>query len=205
MNTATEPGAAWRSFMAEPAHYIQAERLTRCFGGAFPASLCERILAAPRLTERLSGLIASHYELPSAAAEDKFDATDRTIALAPTENLTEIVRRAGAIFWSATIVNTVLARDVNALQSSVGEGICSFAVKHRDLAGPEQPLAPFETLAERITADGWLCFEAWCEAVDPAMGARAKLKLPVRAGLDAPPAEPFTIIGPAIIRRAAAR
>ena len=205
MNTATEPDAVWRSFMAEPARYIHAERLARCFSGAFPAGLCARMLAAPRLADRLSGSIASHYELPPAAAEDKFDAADRAVALAPVESLTEIVRRAGAIFWSAAIVNTVLARDVSALQSCVGEALCALAVKHRDLSGPEQPLAPFDTLAERVTADGWRCLAAWCDAVDPALGARTRLKLPVRDGLDAPPPSPFTEIGPAIIRRAAAR
>jgi hypothetical protein len=202
---ATEPDAVWRSFMTEPAQYIHAERLAHCFGGAFPAGLCVRMRATPRLASRLSSLIASHYELPPAAAEDKFDAADKAVALAPAESLTEIVRRAGAIFWSAAIANTVLARDVSALQSCVGEALCALAVKHRDLSGPEQPLAPFDTLAERVTADGWRCLAAWCDAVDPALGARTRLKLPVRDGLDAPPPSPFTEIGPAIIRRAAAR
>jgi hypothetical protein len=202
---ATEPDVAWRAFMTEPVQYIHAERLARCFSGAFPAGLCERMRASPRLSDRLSGVIASHYALPPAAAEEKFDATDRDIAVASAQSLTEIVKRAGAIFWSAVIANTVLARDVSPLQSCVGEALCGLAIQHRDLAGPEQPLTPFDTLPERMTADGWRCFAAWCDAVDPAMGVRMRLKLPVLDGLDVPPAEPFTKIGPAIIRRAVAR
>lgn len=201
----TEPEASWPAFMTEPARYIDAERLARCFGGALPSGLCVRMLAVPRLSDRLSGVIASHYRLPPAAAEDQFDPADRAIGLAPAQNLPEIARRAGAIYWSAAIANTVLAREVSALQSAISETLCGFAVAHRELAGPEQPLAPFETLAERMSADGWLCLAAWCNAVDPAMGARTFLKLPAREGLDAPLAEPFVKLGPAIIRRAAAR
>jgi YOP proteins translocation protein K (YscK) len=202
---ATESDAAWRAFMNEPVHYVDAERLAPCFGGALPAGLCGRMLAAPRLTDRLSGLIASHYQLPPPAAEEECDAADRAVAVAPEQSLSEILARAGVIFWSASIANTVLAPDVSALQSAIGEPLCSFAVKHRDLAGPERPLAPFDTLPERMTADGWRCFAAWCDATHPAIGARARLKLPAIEGLDAPPPEPFVNSGPAIIRRAAQR
>lgn len=204
MNAATEPDAAWRTLMTEPARYVHVGRLAACFGGAFSAGLCGRMLAVPRLAPRLSNIIASHYQLPPAADEEQFDAADRAVAVAPAQSLPEIARRAGAMYWSAAIANTVLARDVNALQSTVGEALCSFAVKHRDLAGPEQPLAPFDTLAERMTADGWHCFIAWCYAVDAAMGARTRLKLPLFDGSDAPPAATFANTGPAIIRRAAA-
>ena len=204
MNAASEPEAAWRTLMTAPAQYIDAGRLAQCFGGALPASLCERLRAAPRLTERLSSAIASHYQLPPAASEDRFDAADRLVALAAPQSLPAIAKRAGAIFWSAAIANTVLAPEVSALQSSLGEVLCSYAINQRDLTGPEQPLAPFETLVERMTIDGWCCFVAWCNAVDPAIGARTRLKLPVLDGLDAASAEPFATIGPAIIRRAAA-
>jgi hypothetical protein len=203
MNAANEPEAAWRVLMTEPARYIDAGRLAQCFGGALPASLCERMLSAPRLKERLSSLIAAHHQLPPAAAEDGFDAADRLVAVAAPQGLPVIARRAGAIFWSAAIANTVLAPEVSALQSALGDVLCSVAINHRELSGPEQSLPPFETLGERVTLDGWRCFAAWCDAVDPVIGARTRLKLPVLDGLDALPAAPFAKIGPAIIRRAA--
>jgi hypothetical protein len=204
MSAATEPGAAWRILMAEPAQYIEAGRLARCFGDGFPVGLCERMRATPRLARRLSDIITSHYGLLPAKREDEFEAADRAVAVASAQTLSEIARRAGAIFWSATIANTVLARDVSALQSYLGEALFSFAVKHRDLAGPEQALAPLDTMPMRITADGWRCLSAWCAAVDPAIGLRVRLKLPRLAELEASPAAPFTASGPAIIRRAAA-
>jgi hypothetical protein len=204
MTVATEPDAEWRAFMTEPAVYIDPERLARCFGGALPASLCGRMLAAPRLTDRLSQMIASHYRLPPPSTEDGVEAADRAIALTPVATLPEIASRAGAIWWAAAIANTVMARDVSALHDAIGEPLCSYAVKHRELAGPELPLSPFETLSERMTADGWRCFAAWCDSVDPAMGARTALKLPVLDALAGSLPEPLAKAGPAIIRRAAA-
>lgn len=204
MNAAADPDAAWRILMTEPAQYIQPSLLAPCFGDGFPVALCERMLATPRLTGRLSGMILAHYALPPATDAEHVDEADRAVAITPVKSLPEIARRAGAIYWSAAIANTVLARDVSALQSYVGETLCAVAIRHRDLAGPEQPLAPFETLPERIAADGWRCFAAWCEAVDPAIGARVRLKLPLPEGLDLS-GVPFTDNGPAIIRRAAAQ
>jgi hypothetical protein len=203
MSAAAEPDAEWRAFMTEPAAYINPERLAGCFGGALPASLCGRMLAVPRLTDRLSQMIASHYRLPPPT-EDGVEAADRAIALAPVARLPEIASRAGAIWWAAAIANTVMARDVSALHAAVGEALCSFAVKHRELTGPEQPLTPLETLSERMTADGWRCFAAWCDTVDPATGARSRLKLPVLDALSGTLPEPLAKAGPAIIRRAAA-
>jgi hypothetical protein len=205
MSAPAEPNAAWHILMAEPAQYIQPSLLAPCFGDGFPVGLCERMLATPRLAGRLSGVILSHYDLLPAKGEEHFDLADRIVAIAPPQTLPEIARRAGAIYWSATIANTVLAREVNALQSHVGEALCSFAIRHRGLAGPEQTLAPFDTLSERITADGWRCFAAWCAAVDPAIGIRTRLKLPPQNGLDASLAASFAESGPAIIRRAAAQ
>jgi hypothetical protein len=204
MNMAAEPDAGWRSFMTEPVAYIAPERLARCFGGALPAAFCERMLATPRLADRLSQTIVSHYRLPPTSAEDSVEAADKAIALTPTEAFPEIASRSGAIMWSAAIANTVMARDVSALHSAIGEALCSFAVTHRELAGPELPLAPFATLAERIAADGWRCLAAWCDAVDSGVGARARLKFPVLPILEAPLPAAFASAGPAIVRRAAA-
>ncbi|TWG99546.1 YOP protein translocation protein K (YscK) [Mesorhizobium sp. J18] len=193
-----------RSFLEEPASYAAVEHLEPCFDHAISRQACERLLADRRLNERLSGLLAQHYELPGmpAGAEQDLDPADRSIVLSDSQNIGEIVLRAGAIYWANTIAGTVLGREAAALHAALGSELCAFAVANKDLAGPRQPVEPSETLRDRIMADGWRCLAAWCRAIDPAISARFRLKLSPSAPLGE--AEmPFAEIGPAVVRRVA--
>ena len=58
--------------------------------------LCGRLRSSPRLEERLSGLVHSRYGLARTIAAEDVSDTDRSIALASSEQLAELVRRAGA-------------------------------------------------------------------------------------------------------------
>lgn len=195
--------AQWQDFLARPVSYIDAGRLVAMFGGAVNSALCTRLAAEPRLQPRLNRLVEEHFALP-AWTNETCGAQDRAIALMPPGELLALARRAGTIYWSASIASVVLAPDIRTLHGTIGEDLCAAALAQRDLSGPVQPIKPFETLAERIEADGRLCLAGWIAAQAPAVSARVRLKWSdpfVDAGGEtlAPYLEP----GPAIIRRAA--
>lgn len=204
MNAAAEAETAWRSFMTDPIGYIDPERLRRSLGEGVPAGLSDRLRGCERLRSRLSALLLTSEALPDAVEPGAVAPEDAGIALAAPDMLAALTLRAGAIFWSASIANAVLGRHVAALQTALGEELCRFAVKHRELSGPEKPLEPFEDLRERVIADGWRCYASWCEAQPPAVGARARLKMPLGQDDGQPATPPYSTSGPAILRRAAA-
>jgi len=185
------------------AAYTESARLAACFGGAAGAGLGRQLLASARVKGRLPALISSRYSLPSWVEPEACDGLDRAIALRPAAELEKIVRRAGAIYWSAPIANVVLTQDVKALHEQIGEENYRLAVKHRDLTGANQSLAPAGTFRERMIADGWRCFAAWCDTLPPGAGTRVRLKFPASALLDTAASAPFDKRGPAIVRRAA--
>ena len=194
-----------RSFLEEPAAYAAVEHMELCFDHAISRQACERLLADRRLRRRLSDLLAKRFELPDmpAAAEKELDPIDRSVALSDSRGIGEIALRAGAIYWANTIAGTVLGREAAALHNALDGELCAFAVANKDLAGPRQSVEPFETLRDRIMADGWRCLAAWCRTVDAAIRTRFRLKLPPSAALDEALEAPFAELGPAVVRRAA--
>jgi hypothetical protein len=197
----TGADAGWEAFVTQPARYIEPSRLAVCFDGMVDPELCGRLRSSPRLEERLSGLVQSRYGLAlTIAAEDVSD-TDRLIALASSEQLVELARRAGAIYWANSIANTVRAADAAALDAALGEKLCVVALANRDLSGPMQPLAPYDQLDRRVMEDGLRCLGGWCKAQSPGVGLRVRLKLAPNPALDDAVNTPFDELGPAIIRR----
>ena len=205
MSTASQStgaGAGWDAFVTQPALYIEPSRLAVCFDGMVDPELCGRLKSSPRLEERLSNLVHSRYGLaPTIAAEDVSD-TDRLIALASSEQLAELARRAGAIYWANSIANTVRAADAAAFDAALGERLCVVALANRDLSGPMQPLTPYDRLGARVMDDGLRCLGAWCKAQSPGIGLRVSLKLAPNRALDDAVMSPFDELGPAIVRRA---
>jgi hypothetical protein len=189
--------------MTAPAAYIDATRLASCFVDEFSAAVCQRLTTSMRLRSRLSAIIHAHYVLGAWVAPEALSEIDRTIALSPTAQLSILAQRSGAIFWAGTIANVILSRQVETLHQQLGETLCSFALAHRDLSGPEQALEPLNDVGSRIARDGWRCVGAWCHALPVGVGARVRLKVAATDALDCPPEEPFHEVGPAIVRRAA--
>jgi len=197
----TGADAGWDAFVTQPALYIAPSRLAVCFDGMVDPELCARLMTSRRLEERLSGLVQSCYGLArSIAAEDVSD-TDRSIALASSEQLVELARRAGAIYWANSIASTVRAADAAALDDALGEALCLVALANRDLSGPMQPLTPYDQLGGRVMEDGFRCLGAWCKAQSTGVGLRVRLKLPPKPALDDAVNTPFDELGPAIMRR----
>ena len=158
MSTASEStgaDAGWDAFVTQPALYIEPSRLAVCFDGMVGPELCARLKASLRLEERLSGLVHSRYGLAHTIAAEDVSDTDRLIALASPEQLAELVRRAGAIYWANSIANTIRAADAAAFDAALGETLCVVALANRDLSGPMQPLTP--SRSARCARDGgWL-------------------------------------------------
>ena len=198
----TGADAGWDAFVTQPALYIEPSRLAVCFDGMVGPELCGRLKASLRLEERLSGLVHSRYGLARTIAADDVSDTDRSIALASSEQLAELVRRAGAIYWANSIANTVRAADAAAFDAALGETLCVVALANRDLSGPMQPLTPYDQLGARVMEDGLRCLGAWCKAQSRGVGLRVSLKLAPNPALDDAVNRPFDELGPAIVRRA---
>jgi hypothetical protein len=198
-STSADP--AWNTFVTQPALYIDPSRLAVCFDGMVGPDLCARLRTSLRLEERLSGLVHSRYGLARAIAAEDVSDTDRLIALASPEQLAEVVRRAGAIYWADSIANTVRAADAAALDAALGEALCVVALANRDLSGPMQPLTPYDQLGTRVMGDGLRCLGAWCKAQAAGVGTRVRLKLAPNLALDDAVKRPFDELGSAIVRR----
>lgn len=194
--------AEWKAFLAHPSAYIHRDQLQSMFDGTVPAGLCERLQGEPRLKTRLSSLIEEHYRLEPWVDEDACAQEDRAVAMLPLEGFQALIRRAGTIYWSASIAALVLAQDILALYGVLGEELCVSALRHRDLSGPLQQLQPFDTLGERVDADGRLCLAAWCAGQPESIAARVNLKFPKAISADGDEIKPFLDLGPAIVRRA---
>ncbi|HEY7644799.1 MAG TPA: SctK family type III secretion system sorting platform protein [Hyphomicrobiales bacterium] len=195
---------AWRDFMEQPVGYIHPDRLAKCFRGHVGPEFCAKLTGSGRLRRRLDEMIRLYYLLPDPdASHETADERDLVIATAPPEALEAIVPRAGAIYWSAAIASAVRAADVAALQARIGEELCTFAVRNRDLAAGGNALPSIETLGDRIMASGWLCMAGWYDVLSPAIAARVRLKLPPNALFDAPLSEGYAEFAPEIVRRAA--
>ncbi len=187
--------------MTQPALYIEPSRLAVCFDGMVDSELCMRLKSSPRLEERLSGLVHSRYGLARTIAAEDVSDTDRSIALCSSEQLAEVVRRAGAIYWANSIANTIRAADAAAFDAALGDALCVVALANRDLSGPMQPLTPYDQLGARVMEDGFRCLGAWCKAQSPGVGLRVSLKLAPNPALDDSVNHPFDELGPAIVRR----
>lgn len=195
--------AGWDAFVTRPALYIEPSRLAMCFDGMVDTELCARLKTSRRLEERLSRLVHSRYRLGRTVAAEDVGDIDRSIALASSEQLAELARRAGAIYWANGIANTVRAADAAAFDAALGETLCVVALANRDLSGPMQPLTPYDQLGARVMQDGLRCLGAWCRAQSPGVGLRVTLKLAPDPALDDAVNPPFDELGPAIMRRAA--
>jgi hypothetical protein len=198
-STRADPG--WDAFVTQPALYIEPSRLAACFDGMVGPELCARLKTSLRLQPRLSGLVHSRYGLARAIAVADVSDTDRLIALASSEQLAEVVRRAGAIYWANSIATTVRAADAAAFDAALGEALCVVALANRDLSGPMQPLTPYDQLGTRVTEDGLRCLGAWCKAQTADIGMRVRLKLAPHPALDETVRPPLDELGPAIVRR----
>jgi hypothetical protein len=192
----------WSTFISSPVSYIHPDRFSACFGGEIGPRGCKNLIAASRLSRRLSDLISSAYNL--AGAEPPASDEDQAIALMPQNRLEQIAQRAGAIYWGNTLASVVLSQDVAAFSKILGDDLWMLSLRNRDVAGPVQTFGSVDEACATLADDGWRCLSAWCNSQTAGVGRRVRLKLAPHEHLDAASEEPIADLGPAIIRRAAA-
>jgi hypothetical protein len=192
--------SAWRSFMLTPGGYAGPAHIRSCFNGAISEQLAAKLAACARIEDRLSSLLFSRYSLSRWLDLEACPQKDRAIALLRHEEFDGLVRRAGAIYWSASFATAVFGNEVAALQQQLGEDLYRFALAHRNLAGPIQDLRPFEALDMKLLGDGLRCFEGWRRSQQRAVAERVLLKLPAGYEARAPLDSIFVQKGPEIVR-----
>jgi hypothetical protein len=192
--------AAWRSFMLTPGRYAEPAHIRGCFNGAISAELAAKLVACARIEDRLSSLLVARYRLSRWLDLEACPQKDRAIALLPQAGFAGIARRAGAIYWGASLATAVFGSEVAALQRQLGGDLYQFALAHRGLSGPIQSLRPFEALDTKFLADGWRCFEGWRRSQQRAVAERILLKLPPDYEAGASLDRTFVEKGPEIVR-----
>jgi hypothetical protein len=201
----TSEVTAWRGFMFTPGRYAEPAHVRSCFNDAISVQLAAKLVACARIEDRLSNLLIAHYRLPRWLDLEACPKKDRAVALLPLAEFAGVARRAGAIYWSASLATAVFGSEVAALQRQLGEDLYQFALAHRDLAGPIQGLRPLEALDAKFLADGWRCFEGWRRSQQRAVAERVLLKLPSGYEAGAPLDRIFLEKGPEIVRCAGSK
>jgi hypothetical protein len=202
-NRAPDP-LDWATLMNRPSAYMHTTRLAACFDRRIGVRLCERLQGASRLQDRLSVMIVEFYGLAAPIGPDAVSPADQKIATLPAASISNVVRRAGAVYWANAIAGAVRAEEVRWLRDRLGEAIHTFALENRKLSGSPEKLDMADGGDTRIVEDGVRCLAAWCRSQPAAIGERVRLKSPPSLALDGAVQSPFNEIGPAIIRCAAA-
>lgn len=154
-----EAGARWRVFVEHPSTHAHPGRIAACFDGAVSEDACSRLQAASRLHPRLTARLVAHFKLPPLDTD--IDGATRDAVLAAIDDPEGLILRCGAIYWSASLTETILGHVAARLQDELGEELYTLAVRNRDLAGPRRQLEPLDNLRPRVVADGTRCFLAW--------------------------------------------
>jgi hypothetical protein len=193
----------WATLMNRPAAYVHPARLAACFDGRITVRLCGRLLSASRLEDKLSLIINKFYALPTPVAQDAVSPSDQKIALVPMGRISDLIRRAGAIYWANAIANALRAEEVRWLRDRLGVVPYTLALANRHLSRASGTLELTDEAEAQIEEDGVRCLAAWCRMQPAAVRGRILLKSPARPALDDGVLSPFDEIGPAIIRCAA--
>jgi hypothetical protein len=179
-------------FNLQPASYADPAQLAALWPDGLAAGQWPRLLAAPRLSSRLSRHL---IERLGAAGEPCWDFTParRRLALLPATEIARLARFAGC-FLNARAIAKVIARSaVQELRQRLGDDAYVFAVKRAAfLAPPERADAP-PPEAGRIECDGFACFAHWLAGEPAAVAARLRLKLPPPGIPELPPATPDAV------------
>jgi hypothetical protein len=194
----------WATLMNRSAAYVDRTRLAACFDGRISLRLCERLGNSVRLQDRLSAMIADFYALAVPLGPETVRPADQKVALLPTVRVADVIRRAGVVYRANAIANVVRAEEVRWLRDRLGEPLYAFALANRKLSGPATKLDLTDSAEAQMTDDGARCLAAWCASQPPAVGGRVRLKSPASPALDDVVQSPFSELGPAIVRCAAA-
>jgi hypothetical protein len=168
-----------------------ANDLAALFEGGLQGELIEMLAASPRFAPRLHA--ATERRLGELSAPEP--AAVAALALTPA-GLSDIVRRAGAVWYAAAIARIVDTSERRHLMASLGPDVYAIAVEGRGLAPlAEAVVAPdADDWAAAAMRDGACCWSAWRTLQLPAVASRLAL-----LGCNVLPERIHEAFGPAII------
>ena len=172
---------------AERIRVASANDVAALLGGGLQGELVEMLAASPRFAPRLRA--AAQRRLGELSAGEP-----AALALTPA-GLSDIVRRAGAVWHAAAIARVVDTSGRRHLMASLGSDVYAIALEGRGLAPAEAVVAPDrDDWAAAATSDGACCWSAWRTLQPPAVASRLAL-----LGCNVLPARIHQVFGPAII------
>lgn len=200
---------SWHRFARTPSLGAHPAHVAALLDGAIDEDVAGRLGRSPRLAERLSGLLGRRHDL--ADIDAPADPADRAIALAATDEIEALCRRAGAVCWADPIAREIRASEVAALRQALGDDVYASALANREEALSPAALGMSAQEAASLGRDkivaatreaGRRCFAAWL-AIQP-QGVADRVRLKLAPGAAPPePDELYRQFGPTIIRRVA--
>jgi hypothetical protein len=168
-----------------------ANDLAALFEGGLQGELIEMLAASPRFAPRLHA--ATERRLGELSAPEP--AAVAALALTPA-GLSDIVRRAGAVWYAAAIARIVDTSARRHLMAALGSDVYAIALEGRGLAPPAEAVVPpdRDDWAAAAMRDGACCWSAWRMLQLPAVASRLAL-----VGCNVLPARIHEAFGPAII------
>ena len=175
---------------AERIRMASANDVAALLGGGLPGELVEMLAASPRFAPRLHA--AAQARLGELSAPEP-----AALALTPA-GLSDIVRRAGAVWHAAAIALVIDTSARRHLMASLGPDVYAIALEGRGLAPPaEAVVAPDQDdWAVAAASHGACCWSAWRTLQRPAVASRLAL-----LGCNVLPERIHEAFGPAIIDR----
>ena len=175
---------------AERIRVASANDVAALLGGGLLGELVEMLAASPRFAPRLHA--ATQRRLGELRAPKPAVAA---LALTPA-GLSDMVRRAGAVWHAAAIARVIDTSARRHLMASLGPDVYATALEGRGLAPPAEAVAPPDRgdWAAAAASDGACCWSAWRTLQLPAVASRLAL-----LGCNVLPARIHQAFGPAIV------
>lgn len=157
------------------ASYIDPKRLQDCFDG-IPKAILNGWVDNPRFLERLSLHIARTY---SMAPISVFDDNPLSALLAKgRENLRQIIRLCGAVWYANNFRLIVMAEDRKRMDDLLGPGVMAFALRNTKLSPQGMPVPMGDKPLQTMDQAGASCFAVWTRDWLPIYLSRVNLMMP---------------------------
>jgi hypothetical protein len=184
---------------AMPAANIHPDRFRGCVPD-LPAPLVERLLAVPRLRDKLSSIIAARHALDPCACRD-LTAADRAPAAWPADQLIRLAHLAGGVWHARSLRQLIRGRSLAPVLSGFDQHLRAIAISHIDLAVADPAPSDRPGLADAIRHDGMHCLNAWIAGLPSCIVSRVVLKFAPTSAIGGPASATHQVRGVLIIRR----
>lgn len=139
-----------------------------------PSALASQLLTCERLTPKLAAMMRDHYRLApltDAHAEDGY-----SLATLSQDDTNRLVKACGIVWNGYAFVQAIAKSNLAEIVSFINEKTYRVAMDYVQLS----PVIPPSDLSipsrEQLWADGFLCYVAWSQSLNPNLGERVLLK-----------------------------